>query len=105
MQQPFASHPVMVHRLAKVVLAPRKPNQTSMERYWETQQINMQQPRTKRRLESVSAPEEDPDPPLKLAKPLQLAAPVAPVEPASPVVVIIDDSDADDAASIILVAD
>jgi hypothetical protein len=88
------------HRLAEVVAAVRKPNQTSMERYWETQRINQQQPRAKRRLESVSAPEG------RLAKP-QVAAPVSPVEPTRPVVVTIDDSDkgAGDAISIILVAD
>jgi hypothetical protein len=89
---------VQCHRLAKVVAPVRKPNQTSMERYWETQRengarenrgffINQQQPRAKRRLESVSAPE--------AAKP-QVAAPVSPAEPACPVVVTIDDSDAGD---------
>ena len=91
--KPFASHPVMVHRLAKVVLAPRKPNQTSMERYWETQRINQQQPRAKRRLESVSAPED------RLAKPRRVSAPV------DPVVATIDHSDASDAISIVSVAD
>ncbi len=51
---------VLCHRLNPSVVSPvHKRNQSSMERYWAYQQVNAQQPRAKRRLESSSDRSDD----------------------------------------------